>query len=86
VTFARPFAPDGFERVLPSGIYSVESENDVLDGMFLPDCLRTSVLIHLPSTPGSPGYAQSDGISETSIRHTIPRPSKRRLSHANAEQ
>lgn len=128
MTFARPFALDAFERVLPSGIYSVEPENDVLDGMFLPDWLRTSVLIHLPSTPRSPGYAQtltvpwqdleaallcdpspavtptapgleeillepgrhisvqSDGISETNIRHTIPRPSKRRLSHANAEQ
>ena len=55
VAFARPFQLDGLETVLPAGVYSVESENDVLDGMFLPDCLRPSVLIHLHSTPGSPG-------------------------------
>lgn len=59
VTFLRPFQLDGFEAVLPAGVYGVESENDVLDGMFLPDCLRPSVLIHLHVTPGSPGHAQT---------------------------
>ena len=59
VTFERPFQLDGFEKELPAGVYSVESENDVLDGMFLPDCLRPSVLIHLHATPASPGYAQT---------------------------
>lgn len=58
VTFIPPFQLDGFEGMLPAGMYSVESENDVLDGMFLPDCLRPSVLIHLHAVPGSPGYAQ----------------------------
>jgi hypothetical protein len=59
VTFVRPFQLDGLEKVLPAGVYRVESEDDVLEAMFLPDCLRTSVLIHLHSTPGSPGYAQT---------------------------
>lgn len=56
VKFARPFQLDELEKVLPSG---VESENDVLDGMILPDCLRTSLPIHLHSTPGSPGHSQT---------------------------
>ncbi len=59
VTFTRPFQLDGLEKVLPAGVYNVESENDVLDGIFLPDCLRSSALIHLHATPGSPGYAQT---------------------------
>ena len=59
VTFRRPFQLSGFRAVLPAGEYSVESENDVLDGMFLPDCLRSPVLIHLHATPGNPGYAQT---------------------------
>jgi hypothetical protein len=63
VTFTRPFQLDGFEAVLPAGMYSMESENDVLDGMFLPDCLRTSVLIQLHSTPGSLGYSQTLTVS-----------------------
>lgn len=59
VTFERPFRLDGLEMDLPAGEYGVESENDVLDGMFLPDSLRTSVLIHPHSTAGTPGYSQT---------------------------
>lgn len=59
VSFARPFQLDGLEKVLPAGFYNVESENDVLDGMFLSDCLRPSVLIHLHAAPGNPVYAQT---------------------------
>ncbi|HSS64896.1 MAG TPA: hypothetical protein VLS27_10700 [Gammaproteobacteria bacterium] len=59
MTFARPSQLDKLEKVLPAGVYSVESENDVLDGMILPDCLRTSLPIHLNSTSGSPGHSQT---------------------------
>jgi hypothetical protein len=59
VTFTRPFQLDGLQAALSAGVYNVESENDVLDGMFIPDCLRSSILIHLHATPGSPGYSQT---------------------------
>jgi hypothetical protein len=63
VTFTRPFQLDGLQAALSTGVYGVESENDVLDGMFLPHCLRPSVLIHLHAAPGSPGYAQTLTVS-----------------------
>ena len=77
VTFARPFQLKGFEKALPAGVYSVESENDVLDGMFLPDRLRTSVLVHRHSTPGSPGYSQTltvpwEGLEAALLRDRSP--------------
>jgi len=59
VTFARPVQSDGLDKVLPAGAYNLESENDVLDGMFLPDSLRTSVLLQLHTMPGSSGYSQT---------------------------
>jgi len=71
VTFAHSFPLDGFERVLPAGLYSVESEDDVSDGMFLPDCLRTSVLIHLHSTLDSPGYSETLTVPWTALEAAL---------------
>jgi hypothetical protein len=71
VTFVRTFRLDGFEKELPAGTYEVESENDVLDGMFLPDCMRRSVRIDLPSTPGSPGYSQTLTVSWTILEAAL---------------
>lgn len=50
---------DGFDGWLPAGTYELESEQVILDAMSLPDCLRTSVVIHLPSEDGSPALAQT---------------------------
>ena len=73
VTFAHPFQLDGLDKVLPAGTYSVESENDVLDGMFLPDCLRTSVLIQLHTMPGSSGYSQTLTVSWEALEAALLR-------------
>jgi hypothetical protein len=59
VTFRRAFVIDGFDGVLPAGSYKLELEQEILDGRFLPDSLRPSVLIHLHATLGSPALAQT---------------------------
>lgn len=59
VTFLRDFKLGSLAEILPAGTYEVESEEDVLDEMFLPDCLRTSVLIHLQPTVASPGLSRT---------------------------
>lgn len=59
LTFRRPFVIDGFDGVLPAGAYKLESEQQILDGRFLPDSLRSSVLIHLHAKLGSPALAQT---------------------------
>ena len=59
VTFRKPFVLSAFGGVFPAGDYELEWEQDILDGIALPDCLRTSVLIHLHVSLGSPGLAQT---------------------------
>jgi hypothetical protein len=59
VTFRRPFTLEGFDEVLPAGVYRVESDDDILDAMFLPECLRASAVLHLHARPGSPMYTQT---------------------------
>lgn len=44
---------------IPAGVYNVESEDDVLDDMFLPDCLRPSVLVHLHAQLGIGGCSRT---------------------------
>jgi len=73
----QPFVLDGFEGTLPAGTYDLESEQEILDGMSLPDCLRTSVLIHLQSKIGSPALAQTltvpwDALERAQIRDQAP--------------
>lgn len=90
--FTRPFTLDGFEGRLPAGTYQIESEQDILEGMFLPDCLRTSVLIHLHATAGSPALAQTltipwEVLERAQIRDQAPaeRPSDLPLDHLLAD-
>jgi hypothetical protein len=77
MTFVRPFVLDGFEGMLPAGTYELESEQEILDGMSLPDCLRTSVLIHLHSKDRSPALARTltvpwDVLESAQIRDQSP--------------
>lgn len=58
-TFKWPFMLDGFDGWLPAGTYELESEQVILDAVSLPDCLRTSVLIHLHSEVGSPALVRT---------------------------
>lgn len=59
VTFRRAFVINGFDGVLPAGAYKLEFKQEILDGQFLPDSLRPSVLIHLHAKLGSPALAQT---------------------------
>lgn len=73
VTFTHSFQLDGFEMELPAGMYDVESKNEFLNGMFLPDCLRPSVLIHLHATPGSTGHAQTMSVPRATFEAALLR-------------
>ena len=68
---------DGFDGWLPAGTHDLESEQEILDGMSLPDCLRTSVVIHLHSKVGSPALAQTltvprEALERAQIRDQAP--------------
>jgi hypothetical protein len=77
MTFLRPFVLDGFEGTLPAGTYELQSEQEIVDGMSLPDSLRTSVLIHLHSKDRSPALARTltvpwDVLESAQIRDQAP--------------
>ena len=48
VTFAHPFNLDGFDEPLPAGQYTVEAEDELLEGLSFAAYRRTSTLLLVP--------------------------------------
>jgi hypothetical protein len=52
VTFARPFSLRGIDGVQPAGSYTVETEEELIEGLSFPVYRRVETVIFLPSRPG----------------------------------
>jgi len=55
VTFRRPFHLADFDEVLPAGAYSLETDEELLEGISFPAYRRILTLMHLHAEPGHPG-------------------------------
>jgi len=55
VTFRRPFRLGDFDEVLPAGAYSLETDEELLEGISFPAYQRILTLMHLHPEPGHPG-------------------------------
>jgi len=47
VTFIAPFFLSGLDKMGPAGSYTVETDEELLEGVSFPACRRISTLIHL---------------------------------------
>ena len=47
VTFRRPFVLEGFERIEPAGVYTVDTEEESLDDVSFPVWKRLATVIHI---------------------------------------
>ena len=47
VTFRRPFVLEGFERIEPAGVYTVDTEEESLDEVSFPVWKRLATVIHV---------------------------------------
>jgi hypothetical protein len=53
VTFARPFTLSGIDGQQPPGTYTVETDEDRIEGSFPPTYRRVSTMIRLAGRPGT---------------------------------
>jgi hypothetical protein len=58
VTFRKPFVLGGFDEVLPAGHYSVETDEELLEGISFPVYHRTLTVIHLQPKTNKPGLTR----------------------------
>ncbi len=53
VTFARPFFLDEIDRELPAGVYALEVEEEMLDGVTFVGYRRVGTRMTVPSSAGT---------------------------------
>ena len=73
VTFTRPFVLGGFDEVLPAGAYSVETDEELVEGISFPVYRRILTLIHLHAKPGRPGLTQTLTIDPNELDAALMR-------------
>ena len=73
VTFERPFVLGGFDEVQPAGAYSVETDEELLEGVSFPAYRRISTLIHLHPTSDNPGLSQTLTIDPIDLDTALKR-------------
>src|SRR3546814_16512731 len=52
VTFRKPFALAGLDEVLPAGISSVETEEELVEGISYPASRRTATVLRIHAASG----------------------------------
>lgn len=73
VTFSRPFTLGGFDEELPAGAYSVETDEELLEGISFPAYRRILTLIHLHAKPNHPGVTQTVTIDPNDLDAALKR-------------
>jgi len=73
VTFANPFTLGDFDEVLPPGIYDVEIDEELLEGLSFHAYRRTLTLIHLPSKPGKRELSRTLAIDPNDLDAALKR-------------
>ena len=73
VIFRRPFVLGGFDKALPAGAYSVETDEELLEGVSFPAYRRILTLIRLNPKPGNPGITRALTIDPNELDAALKR-------------
>ena len=73
VTFRRPFVLGGFDEVVPAGAYSVETDEELLEGISFAAYRRILTVIHLHSRSGHPGLTRALTIDPNELDAALER-------------
>ncbi len=59
VTFRRPFTLSELDEIQPAGIYVIDTDEELLEGISFPVYRRVSTYIHLHAKAGRPGVTET---------------------------
>lgn len=73
VTFTRPFSLSGFDGMQPAGAYSVETDEELLDGVSFPAYRRMATMMQLwPASIGKgAGNPKASGILQVAVINPV---------------
>ena len=67
VTFPHPFAISGLEGDQPAGTYTIETDEELIEGLSFSAYRRTATRIYLPPGPARPGTTEIVPIEPSEI-------------------
>lgn len=73
VTFAHPFSLTGIDDVLPAGTYTVETEEELVEGLSFPAYRRLSTVLLLPGAAGSSIRFQALDVDPSELAEALRR-------------
>ena len=82
VTFKRPFVLGDFDEVQPAGIYRVETDEELLEGISFPAYRRILTVIHLHTRSGRPGLTRTLTIDPNELDAALKRDQEREQASA----
>lgn len=59
LTFRRPFVLGGFDEEFPAGLYHVETDEEILEGISFLAYRRVLTLLHMGRNTGHAGFGQT---------------------------
>ena len=71
VTFRHPFVLGALEEVLPPGTYTVETDEELIQGLSFPAYRRVLTVIRLPVTIGNPALTRAMTIAPETLARAL---------------
>jgi len=73
ITFRRPFSLSAIDKVQPSGTYTVDTDEELIDGLSFLAYRRVATLLHLPSTSSRVGVTELVTINPLELEAALKR-------------
>jgi hypothetical protein len=73
VTFRWPFSMSAIDKVQPSGTYTVDTDEELIDGLSFLAYRRVATLLHLPSTSSRVGVTEIVTINPLELEAALKR-------------
>ena len=73
VTFKRPFVLSGLDETLPAGDYTVETDEELLEGLSFKAYKRTSAFIMLRPKSDHPGHTRTLTVDPNELDAALQR-------------
>jgi hypothetical protein len=71
VTFRRPFSLSAIDEVQPSGTYTVDTDEELIDGLSFLAYRRVATLLHLPSTSSRVGVTELVTVNPSELEAAL---------------
>jgi hypothetical protein len=67
ITFARPFSLAGLDEIQPAGTYTIQTDEEPIEGLSFLAYRRVATVIFLPLHRGGPGSFQTISITPEAL-------------------